>query len=169
MTEGHSRRAATTGNGSMIRPGVSRWEFTRRTLIVAGVPTLLLAVGVAFARAYDIFFLFFAAVLLAIALRALGDAVSRRTGLAAGIWLLLQGRSVEDALAQLSLRWGHVRQSRTGILDAFFLRYGAFTRAHGPKPFLDWVREDYDEEALRREFLSRPWADRLVDGVLRRE
>lgn len=92
-----------------------------------------------------------------------------RTGLAAGIWLLLQGRPVEDALAQLSLRWGHVRQSRTGILDAFFLRYAAFTRARGAKPFLDWVREDYDEEALRREFHSRSWADRLVDGVLRRE
>ena len=92
-----------------------------------------------------------------------------RTGLAAGIWLLLQGRSVDRALAQLSLRWGHVRQSRTGILDAFFLRYAAFTQAHGAKPFLDWVRDDYDEEALRREFQSRAWADRLVDGVLRRE
>ena len=46
-----------------------------------------------------------------------------RTGLAAGIWLLLQGRPPEAALAQLSLRFGHVRQGRTGILDAFFLLY----------------------------------------------
>jgi len=91
-----------------------------------------------------------------------------RTGLAAGIWLLLQGRSVAEALAQLSLRHGHVRQSRTGILDAFFLRYAADTRDR-PKPFLAWLREDYDEDALRREFASRPWADRLVDGVLGRE
>jgi hypothetical protein len=72
-------------------------------------------------------------------------------------------------MAQLSLRHGHVRQSRTGILDAFFARYAAFLRDRGDKPFLDWVREDYDEEALRREFQSRAWADRLVDGVLRRE
>jgi protein tyrosine phosphatase (PTP) superfamily phosphohydrolase (DUF442 family) len=92
-----------------------------------------------------------------------------RTGLAAGIWLLLQGRSVEEALDQLSLRWGHVRQGKTGILDAFFLLYAEATRDRGPKPFLDWVREDYDEDALRRDFRSRPWADRLVDGVLRRE
>jgi protein tyrosine phosphatase (PTP) superfamily phosphohydrolase (DUF442 family) len=92
-----------------------------------------------------------------------------RTGLAAGIWLLLQGRPVEAALAQLSLRHGHVRQSRTGVLDAFFLRYAAHLRECGPKPFLDWVREDYDEDGLRREFRSKPWADWLVEGVLRRE
>ena len=91
-----------------------------------------------------------------------------RTGLAAGLWLLLQGRPVEQALAQLSLRHGHIRQGKTGILDAFFERYAAATRA-APKPFLDWLREDYDEAALKREFRSKPWADRLVDGILRRE
>jgi len=91
-----------------------------------------------------------------------------RTGLAAGIWLLLQGRSPEVALSQLSLRWGHVRQSRTGILDAFFALYAAAVRER-PRPFLDWLRDEYDEEALRRNFRSRAWADRLMDGVLRRE
>jgi protein tyrosine/serine phosphatase len=92
-----------------------------------------------------------------------------RTGLAAGIWLLLQGRPVEEALEQLSLRYGHIRQGKTGILDAFFLRYAEAAARDRPKPFLDWVRQDYEEEALRRDYRSRPWADRLVDGVLRRE
>lgn len=96
-----------------------------------------------------------------------------RTGLAAGLWLLLQGRPVEEAMAQLSWRWGHVRQSRTGILDAFFEAYAQAQRER-PRPFLDWLREDYDEVALRREFQARArsrlnWADRLVDGLLRRE
>ena len=88
-----------------------------------------------------------------------------RTGLIAGIWLLLQGRPVEEARAQLSLRHGHIRQSKTGILDAFF---DAYAKA-APKPFLDWLREDYDEAALRAGFASRAWADGLVDKVLRRE
>lgn len=92
-----------------------------------------------------------------------------RTGLIAGVWLLLQGRPVEAALDQLHWRFGHVSASRTGILDAFFRDYAAFQAAHGPKPFLDWLRQDYDEVALRAAFQSRPWADRLVDGVLRRE
>jgi hypothetical protein len=35
--------------------------------------------------------------------------------------------------------------------------------------FLDWLRQDYDEEALRARFRSKAWADRIVDGVLRRE
>ncbi|MFC3126929.1 tyrosine-protein phosphatase [Pseudoroseomonas globiformis] len=92
-----------------------------------------------------------------------------RTGLAAGLWLMLQHRPVEEAMRQLSWRHGHVSASKTGILDAFFREYARFTRAHGPKPFLDWVRDDYDEDALRSQFRSRAWADRLVDGILRRE
>lgn len=92
-----------------------------------------------------------------------------RTGLGAGIWLLLQGRPPEDALAQLSLRFGHVRQSRTGILDAFFALFAAARAARPGLAFLDWLRDDYDEEALRRNFQSRAWADRLMDQVLRRE
>ena len=92
-----------------------------------------------------------------------------RTGLAAGLWLMAQGRPVEEALDQLSLRFGHVAAARTGILDAFFRTYAAFVKDNGPKPFLDWVREDYSEDALRAAFRSTPWADRLVDGVFRRE
>lgn len=91
-----------------------------------------------------------------------------RTGLAAGLWMLLQGRPPAEALAQLSLRHGHIRQSRTGILDAFFAAY-ATAHAREGKPFLDWLREDYSEEALRQGFQSRGWANRLVDDVLRRE
>ncbi len=92
-----------------------------------------------------------------------------RTGLVAGIWLLLRGHPVAAALDQLHWRFGHVAASRTGILDAFFRDYAAFLAAHGPKPFLDWIRDDYSEDALRERFRSQPWADRLVDRVLRRE
>ncbi|MGH7041165.1 MAG: tyrosine-protein phosphatase, partial [Acetobacteraceae bacterium] len=73
-----------------------------------------------------------------------------RAGFAAALFLLLQGASAAEALAQLSWRFGHVRRSRTGILDAFFLRYAR--EAEGRMPFLDWVREEYDPEALKRDF-----------------
>jgi protein tyrosine phosphatase (PTP) superfamily phosphohydrolase (DUF442 family) len=92
-----------------------------------------------------------------------------RTGLVAGIWLLLQGRGVSAALDQLHWRFGHVRASRTGVLDAFFESYAAFVAARGQKPFIEWVRDDYDEATLRAAFTSKAWANRLVDGVLRRE
>ena len=92
-----------------------------------------------------------------------------RTGLAAGLWLMLQGRPVTEALAQLSLRHGHVAASRTGILDAFFKSFAVFQQANPEIPFVEWVQGTYDEAALRQSFSSNPWADRLVDQVLRRE
>lgn len=88
-----------------------------------------------------------------------------RTGLIAAVWLLLQGRPPAEAARQLSPRYGHVSAARTGILDAFVALYA---RAW-PKPFLRWLREDYDEAALRRDFRSRKWADAITDGLLRRE
>lgn len=88
-----------------------------------------------------------------------------RSGLVAAIWLLMQGREPSVALRQLSLRYGHIKASRTGILDMFLAGYA---RAW-PKPFLDWLREDYDPESLRHRFTSRRWADILTQKVLRRE
>ena len=46
-----------------------------------------------------------------------------RAGLASGLIILFEGGSARQALRQLSLRFGHVRQAKTGILDAFFLRW----------------------------------------------
>lgn len=90
-----------------------------------------------------------------------------RAGLAAGLALLFEGGTSADAMRQLSWRYGHFRNSPTGILDAFFLHYAAV--AEGKKPFLDWVRDDYDEQALRESFRAHGLATFLTDTVLRRE
>jgi protein tyrosine/serine phosphatase len=87
-----------------------------------------------------------------------------RAGLAAGLFVLFQGGTAREALAQLSLRFGHIRQARTGILDAFFHHYA--NEAEGRKSFLDWVREDYDEVALRRDFHANGLASFINDWVL---
>jgi hypothetical protein len=52
-------------------------------------------------------------------------------------------------------------------LDAFFLRYRA--DAEGRLPFLDWVRDEYDEAALKRDFVAGKIASFMTDQVLRRE
>jgi hypothetical protein len=89
-----------------------------------------------------------------------------RTGLAAGVWLLLQGRSVAEAAAQLSWRYGHVKAAKTGILDAFFAEYAAA----GDVPFLRWLEQDYDEAALKARFTAKSGlGDVLVEKVLQRE
>ncbi len=90
-----------------------------------------------------------------------------RAGLAAGLAILLAGGTAADALHQLSWRFGHFSRSRTGILDAFFILYAA--EAEGRVPFLAWVRDSYDEAALRRRFAASGLSSFITDKILRRE
>lgn len=85
-----------------------------------------------------------------------------RAGLAAGLCVLFEGGSVSDALRQLSLRHGHVKQGPTGILDCFFLRYQRDGERQG-KPFLDWLDQDYDELALRDDYRTKGIASFIND------
>jgi protein tyrosine/serine phosphatase len=90
-----------------------------------------------------------------------------RAGLAAGLAIMFEGGTAAQALQQLSWRFGHFSRSRTGILDAFFLHYQAV--AEGRVPFLEWVRTEYDEAALKRRFVASGMSSFIVDQVLRRE
>lgn len=90
-----------------------------------------------------------------------------RAGLAAGLAILFEGGTARQALAQLSWRYGHFSRSRTGILDAFFDLYAR--EAEGRTAFLDWVRDEYDEAALRASFRSSTVSNLVNDSILRRE
>jgi protein tyrosine/serine phosphatase len=90
-----------------------------------------------------------------------------RAGLVAGLYILINGGSSADAMKQLSLKFGHIKHSKTGILDAFFKLYQR--TAEGEKLFLDWVREDYDEEELRAAFRAGRVAEFINGKLLRRE
>lgn len=92
-----------------------------------------------------------------------------RVGLMSVLYRHLQdGVPMEQAIDQLSLRFGHIAQANTGIIDYFFARYIA-DNARTPIAFFDWVETVYDPEELRRSFKSSTWANRLVDRVLKRE
>jgi protein tyrosine/serine phosphatase len=90
-----------------------------------------------------------------------------RAGLASALFVMIQGGTTQEALRQLSWRYGHIRQSKTGILDAFFYMYRR--EAEGRKPFLDWVREDYHEDQLRAAFKAGALASFINDKILVRE
>ena len=89
-----------------------------------------------------------------------------RAGLASGLAVLFDGGTAAGALKQLSWRYGHWKQARTGVLDAFFHRYAAVEQRIG---FLDWVRDEYDEVALKQEFVANGLASFVTDRILRRE
>lgn len=90
-----------------------------------------------------------------------------RAGFAAGVFLLLNGGSVMDALGQLSWRFGHLRGSRTGVLDVVLIAYGREAAAHAG--FAEWVRDGYNPAAVTAEFASGKVARFLNDKVLGRE
>jgi protein tyrosine/serine phosphatase len=90
-----------------------------------------------------------------------------RAGLAAGLMVMFEGGTAAEALRQLSWRFGHIKQAKCGILDAFFLLYQR--EGEGRTSFLDWVRNDYDEAALRRDFHANGLASFINDWVLAHE
>jgi len=93
-----------------------------------------------------------------------------RAGLASALYLMLQEQQpVEMAMRQLSLlRFGHVRQARTGVLDHFFECYRRHQQQYGT-PFEEWVREYYDRDAVEASFHHNRWINQLADWLLRRE
>ncbi len=91
-----------------------------------------------------------------------------RAGLMSALYLLMQkNRPVAEASQQLSFRYLHVKQAKTGLLDAFLTAYAPYEAEK--IAFFDWVKDIYDPEKLQAEFLSSFWADRLVDKLLKRE
>ena len=79
-----------------------------------------------------------------------------------------EGVPIAEAKAQLSLKYGHIRQADTGVLDYFFERYLA-DNAASPISFWDWVDTRYDADEVNATFKANTIANRLVNGILKRE
>ncbi len=92
-----------------------------------------------------------------------------RAGFFSALYLLIhEQRPLAEAMAQLSLRYGHFRFAKTGILDAFFETYRREGEAKGIA-FLDWVATAYDPERLEREFKPGFLSSLVADRLIRRE
>ncbi|HCK83697.1 MAG TPA: protein tyrosine phosphatase [Hyphomonadaceae bacterium] len=76
------------------------------------------------------------------------------------------GAPIEDAVEQLKLKYLHVKQGKTGMIDFFFETY---LKEGGGKSFQDWVEQDYDQDRVKSSFMGQWWANILVDRILRRE
>jgi protein tyrosine/serine phosphatase len=92
-----------------------------------------------------------------------------RAGLMSALYLhVRRGVPIAEAKRELSLKYGHLRQADTGVLDSFFEQYLA-DNARTPMAFYDWVETVYDSAELKRSFRAKGWANRLINSVLRRE
>ena len=91
-----------------------------------------------------------------------------RAGIMSALYLLMhKGRPAAEALEQLSFKYLHVRQAKTGLLDTFIEAYMPY-EAKGVDLF-EWIDTIYDPETLQANFMARGWANRLVDDILKRE
>lgn len=92
-----------------------------------------------------------------------------RAGLMSTLYLIaVENVPVAVAQRQLALRFGHIRQSDTGVLDHFFDCYLA-ANAKNPIGFFDWVEHIYDADEVKREFVAKGWANVITNRILRRE
>ncbi|MEQ9315474.1 MAG: sulfur transferase domain-containing protein [Henriciella sp.] len=92
-----------------------------------------------------------------------------RAGLMSALYMIFRrDMPVGKALEQLSGKYLHVKSGKTGMLDAFFEAYLEATQDKA-KPFLAWVKEDYDPAEVKARFLKSFGNRFQLDRLLRRE
>lgn len=90
---------------------------------------------------------------------------SDRTGLFCGLYLILrEGVPVAEARRQLGLRYGHIRMTKTGVLDHFFDHYLEHN-AREPIAFTTWLDTVYDPAALTASFRTGRWHRRAARAL----
>ncbi|MGB0908027.1 MAG: fused DSP-PTPase phosphatase/NAD kinase-like protein [Maricaulaceae bacterium] len=78
------------------------------------------------------------------------------------------GDSIEEAVEQLSLKYLHVRQGKTGMLDFFFQTYLDYAKDHDIS-FIDWVEGPYNPPEVKANFMAGWAGSLLTEKVLKRE
>ncbi|MEM6626739.1 MAG: tyrosine-protein phosphatase [Pseudomonadota bacterium] len=92
-----------------------------------------------------------------------------RAGIMAVLYMhFRQNKPIAEAIQQLSFKYLHVREGKTGVLDYLFNQY-LEAEAETGISFLDWIDGPYDRAAVKAEFL-KTWKSQLkIDRLLRRE
>src|SRR5690606_15940759 len=79
-----------------------------------------------------------------------------------------KGMPIDAAAEQLSRKYLHVRQGKTGVLDFFFETYLKEGQPRG-LAFVDWVASQYDRTEVKARFL-KTWKSKMnLDRLLQRE
>ncbi|NRA29559.1 MAG: tyrosine-protein phosphatase [Parvularculaceae bacterium] len=97
-----------------------------------------------------------------------------RAGLGGFLYRFLKlEEPIDVAREQLSLKYGHIKSGKTGVLDHFIDTYAAVAKYDGVEPgrqhFLEWVRTEYDRDAIKASFKPQALGTFLTDTLLRRE
>ena len=92
-----------------------------------------------------------------------------RAGIMAVLFAHFQlGQPIRVAAKQLSKKYLHLREGKTGLLDAFFEAYLRDGESQDLS-FIEWVDTVYDADQVKRDFLDSGGARLGLDRLLRRE
>jgi protein tyrosine/serine phosphatase len=92
-----------------------------------------------------------------------------RAGLMSVLYMhLVEEQPIEQALDQLSLKFGHIKQADTGVLDHFFHQYLEANQRE-PIAFYDWVENVYNPKEVLKTFRANTMLSRIMKDVFRRE
>ena len=98
-----------------------------------------------------------------------------RAGIAMVLYMFLhEGRSLDEAMEQLSLDYWHFKDSKTGVLGFLFSKIHRLCHqmkdaSPDQEHFLNWVEYHADPDAIKAEFKPKPYAIIIADWILRRE
>ena len=98
-----------------------------------------------------------------------------RAGLMSVLYLFFnEGVPLDQAMEQLSFRYGHVKQGKTGVIDYAFQQYFDYAETNKKSlssisDFFEWVDHHYDPKTTKESFLGSWWGNFLTEKVLRRE
>lgn len=92
-----------------------------------------------------------------------------RAGLMSVLYLIgRKNQSVETAKKQLSLKYLHVKQGKTGMLDAFF-EAALDAGANASDDFFRWIEGEYDRVTVKAAYLEAHGRQVELDRLLGRE
>jgi len=78
------------------------------------------------------------------------------------------GDTIEQAMEQLSFKYLHVKQGKTGMLDFFFNDYLNYAK-NDEITFLDWVDSVYNSTDVKARFMKQWSGNPVTELILRRE
>jgi hypothetical protein len=72
-------------------------------------------------------------------------------------------------MEQLSFKYLHVRQGKTGMLDFFFNDFLKYREDHPDVSFEDWLNGPYDPADVKARFMEQWSGNPVTELLLRRE
>lgn len=92
-----------------------------------------------------------------------------RAGFMSALYFIFKKNDLQKAKEQLSFKYGHIKKSKTGVLDLFLLEYENFLFSNKKISFKYWVSNVYDKDKIQKKHkYSSSW-DIIINYILHRE